>query len=164
MTRRIWRIGSLLSKSGAGTEIIMSACEYGLVNGEVVLVVSDKADALGLEGANARNISTLVINDEEVARSTMLFANDFSRHLFSPAKMGELVGESTGIIPASITDVNERARWIITRFLAENFLLDMLTRHKINFLLLDEFAWELSAFFIEQIKMRLGEHCLVDIT
>lgn len=162
--RKKWKIGSLLSKDGSGTEAIASVCERGLVSGEVVLVVSDKADAFGLVMAKERNIPTLVINDEEVARSTALFANDFSRRLFSPTKMGELVGESVGIIPASITDVNERAAWIIRRFLAENFLLDMLVRHRIDFLLLDGFAWDLSAFFIEQIKIRLGKHCLVDIS
>lgn len=163
MVRRKWRIGSLLSKDGLGTEAVMSACEGGLVNGEVVLVVSDKADACGLVRARIRNIPTLVINDEEIGRATALFSNDFSKHGFSPEKMGELVGRSANIIPASIQNVNERAAWIIKHFFAENFLLDMLIRSRIDFLLLDEFAPELSAFFIEQIEMHFGENCLVDI-
>ncbi len=164
MIRRKWRIGSLLSKNGPGTEAIIAACERGVTNGEVVLVVSDRMEALGLERARVRNIPTLVVSEGEIARETKLLANDFSEHLFSPKQLGALVGRSAGIIPSSITDVNERVAWIIKRFLAENFLLDMLIRSKIDFLLLDEFAWELSAFFMEQLETRIGDNCLVNIS
>ncbi|MFA7319627.1 MAG: formyltransferase family protein [Parcubacteria group bacterium] len=164
MTRRIWRIGSLLSGDGSGTEAFASVCEKGFANGEIVLVVSDRAEAGGLERARTRNIPTFVVNDEEVGRSPALFINDFSKHLLSLEKIGELISQSADIIPVSITDVNERAAWIIKRFLAENFLLDILVKHRIDFLLLDGFAWELSAFFIEQVGIRFGEHCLVDVS
>jgi len=164
MTGRIWRIGSLLSKDGLGTEAIMSACEKGLISGEVVLVVSDEAEAVGLEKARAHNVPTLVMNDGMVGQATSLFSNDFSKHRFSPEKMGELVGKSVDIIPDHITETNERAAWIIKRFLVENFLLDMLIRSKIDFLLLDDSAWKLSAFFIEQIESQIGRQYLVNIS
>lgn len=50
------RIGVLISGSGTNLQSLIDACSSGEVNGEVVLVISNRASAYGLERAKAAGI------------------------------------------------------------------------------------------------------------
>jgi phosphoribosylglycinamide formyltransferase-1 len=151
------RIGILLSGKGSVVETIISSPGAG----KVVFVGSDNPGAYGLEIAKKYRTPTFVV-DYDLSDSEMrLLCNDFSKHRFSPQELGELVGKSAGIIPASIKDTNERAAWIIKRFLAENFLLYEVGRHDFDILVLDGFNPQLSAFFIDRlVAIRNNPHII----
>ncbi|WP_224982061.1 phosphoribosylglycinamide formyltransferase [Geomonas agri] len=53
------KIGVLISGSGSNLQSIMDACSAGAVNGRVVCVISNKADAYGLERARKAGIPAL---------------------------------------------------------------------------------------------------------
>jgi phosphoribosylglycinamide formyltransferase-1 len=59
------RIGILISGRGSNMMSIMDTCERGEINGEIVLVVSNKKDAPGLEKAAQRGYETLFISHRD---------------------------------------------------------------------------------------------------
>jgi phosphoribosylglycinamide formyltransferase-1 len=58
---KLLRIGVLGSGAGSNCEAILVACESGQIPAQVVLVISDVADALILERARKRNIPTCFV-------------------------------------------------------------------------------------------------------
>jgi len=62
-------IGVLISGRGSNLQAIIDACEAGDVPARVSLVISNKADAYGLERAKKHNIPTAVLTSEsEIVR------------------------------------------------------------------------------------------------
>ena len=59
------RIGVLISGRGSNMLSIAKACEEGKINGEIVLVVSNKKKAPGLEKAKELGIETLFISNRK---------------------------------------------------------------------------------------------------
>lgn len=56
------KIGILISGRGSNMSAIVEAVQSGQIpNSEVVIVISDKADARGLEKAKARNVKALIV-------------------------------------------------------------------------------------------------------
>jgi len=55
------RIGVLASGGGTNLQAIMDACARGEIDGDVVIVISDKADAFALERARKKGIPAVVI-------------------------------------------------------------------------------------------------------
>lgn len=55
------RIGVLVSGSGSNLQSIIDACERGDIDGEVVVVISNVADAYALQRAEKKSISTELI-------------------------------------------------------------------------------------------------------
>lgn len=72
------KIGVLISGSGSNLQSVMDACATGMIHGEVVLVLSNRASAYGLERAKKAGIPALSLSpkdysdaeayDEEVLR------------------------------------------------------------------------------------------------
>jgi phosphoribosylglycinamide formyltransferase 1 len=60
------RIAVLISNAGTGTNLqaIIDAIKKNKLNAEIVVVVSDTADAYGLVRAKKQNINTLIINNK----------------------------------------------------------------------------------------------------
>lgn len=56
------RIGVLLSGSGSNLQAILAACAAGRIDGQVVLVLSDKAEAYGLERARAAGVAAQFVD------------------------------------------------------------------------------------------------------
>jgi phosphoribosylglycinamide formyltransferase-1 len=56
------RISVLISGRGSNMMSILDSCERGEINGDIVVVISNKADAEGLTKAAARGVQTLVIS------------------------------------------------------------------------------------------------------
>jgi phosphoribosylglycinamide formyltransferase 1 len=56
------RIGVLVSGRGSNLQALLDACAAGLVDGRVVAVVSDKADAYGLERARQAGVTAIFLD------------------------------------------------------------------------------------------------------
>ncbi|MDD5687199.1 MAG: phosphoribosylglycinamide formyltransferase [Elusimicrobia bacterium] len=61
-SEHVCRIGVLISGSGSNLQAIMDACKSGDINAEVVIVISNKKDAFGLERAKRENIESVFID------------------------------------------------------------------------------------------------------
>jgi phosphoribosylglycinamide formyltransferase-1 len=61
----VFKIIVLISGSGSNLEAIMQACEARAIDGNVVGVISNNADAFGLERAKKFNIPSKVINHND---------------------------------------------------------------------------------------------------
>jgi len=60
------KLGVLISGRGSNLEAILDASERKEIPAEVAVVISDRADAFGLERARKHNIPTAVINSNEL--------------------------------------------------------------------------------------------------
>ena len=58
----MFKIIVLISGNGSNLQAIIDACKSGIINGKVVGVISNKANAFGLERAKEDNIPSKVIN------------------------------------------------------------------------------------------------------
>jgi len=58
-------VGVLISGRGSNLQAIIDACEKKQIPAKVVLVISNKTDAYGLERAQKHNTPTLVVSDEQ---------------------------------------------------------------------------------------------------
>ncbi len=56
------RIGVLISGSGSNLQAIMEACADGRIDGQVAVVLSDKADAYGLERARKAGVEAIFLD------------------------------------------------------------------------------------------------------
>ena len=61
------KIVVLISGSGSNLQAIIDACQSGYIAGQVVGVLSNKADAYGLVRAQQAGINTAIINHKEFA-------------------------------------------------------------------------------------------------
>ena len=59
------RLVVLISGSGSNLQAIIDACESGEINAHIAAVISNKADAYGLERAKNAGIATHVLNHKE---------------------------------------------------------------------------------------------------
>ncbi|MBF0124085.1 MAG: phosphoribosylglycinamide formyltransferase [Magnetococcales bacterium] len=59
------RIAVLISGSGSNLQALMDHCDNGIIPGQVVLVISNRADAYGLERARQKGIATQVIEHRQ---------------------------------------------------------------------------------------------------
>ena len=59
--RRLLKLGVLVSGSGTNLQAIMDACAAGSLDAEVAVVISDKADAFGLERARQAGVAAVHI-------------------------------------------------------------------------------------------------------
>ena len=58
----MFKIIVLISGNGSNLQSIIDACKSGIINGNVVGVISNKANAFGLERAKKDNIPSQVIS------------------------------------------------------------------------------------------------------
>lgn len=56
------RIGVLISGSGTNLQALLDACSHGQIDGRVTVVISDKADAYGLERARRAGVEALYLD------------------------------------------------------------------------------------------------------
>ena len=61
------KIGVLVSGSGSNLQSILDACAEGRIDGEVAVVVSDVADAFGLERARKAGVAARVVERDPSA-------------------------------------------------------------------------------------------------
>jgi phosphoribosylglycinamide formyltransferase-1 len=59
---KVTRFGVLISGSGTNLQAILDACKVGEVGGQVVVVISNRADAFGLEHARRAGVHAVIID------------------------------------------------------------------------------------------------------
>lgn len=59
------KIGVLISGSGTNLQSIIDNVEKGLIDGKITVVISNKADAYGLERAKKHNISAVFVDQKD---------------------------------------------------------------------------------------------------
>lgn len=79
------RIGVLISGSGTNLQSLLDACRAGEIDGEVVLVISNRASAYGLERAEAAGISAIHLSAKAFSS-----AEDYDRELLKRLKEAEV--------------------------------------------------------------------------
>lgn len=99
------RIGILISGRGSNMMSIMDACERGEINGEIVLVVSNKKKAAGLEKAAERGYETLFISHKKFD----------SREAFDRAVVAELEHRQVDLICLA-GFMRLLSNWFVRRF------------------------------------------------
>lgn len=65
------KIGVLISGSGTNLQAIIDACRAGDLPAEVAVVISNKADAYGLERAQQANIDQFYLEDDQEILNTL---------------------------------------------------------------------------------------------
>lgn len=78
------RVAVLLSKSGTSLQNLLDRSVDGRLNAEIVAVVSNNANAFGLERARRANIPTFAVDRKEAASVA-----EFSRRLFAPCRQAK---------------------------------------------------------------------------
>ncbi len=73
------RVGVLASGGGTDLQSIIDASEKGMIDAEVVIVISDNKDAFALKRAEKHNIPSFFISS--VGKSNVTFGNDISEVL-----------------------------------------------------------------------------------
>jgi len=70
------RLGVLISGRGSNLKAILDACSSGELKAEVALVISNKADAIGIQHAEKAGIKTVVISHKDFTNR-----EDFDRRM-----------------------------------------------------------------------------------
>ncbi len=142
------RIGALISGSGSNLQAIINACEAGHINGEMVFVGSDNPAAYGLVRAQNHGIPVFVVDYGAIIRS----------HKLEPGKTR---------LPADFCLEGIRARqtlfaqevdpvktefFLKTRVAAEDALLQNMTGHAFDLVVLAGFMRNLTPYFIDHVN------------
>lgn len=88
MSEQRIRIGVLASGGGSNMQAIMDGIQAGQIHGEIVLVITDRADAYALERARQAGFATAVINPMEYS----------SREAFSQALADRLQAANVDLV------------------------------------------------------------------
>src|SRR5262249_35115062 len=75
------RLAVLLSKAGTSLQNFLDRCADGRMKAQIVAVVSNNANAFGLERARRAKIPTFAVNRKEAGSVA-----EFSRRLFAPCR------------------------------------------------------------------------------
>lgn len=146
MSRKI-RIGALISGGGTNLQAIIDACETGNINGEVVFVGSDRAEAPGLERATRHGIPSFSVDYRAIIRR--LKADPTSMSPPAGFDMGEVLSRQTIFAPVE----GERAKgFFLSRAIAEAELLERMNRYEFDLLALAGFMRTLTPYFIDRVN------------
>lgn len=138
------KIAVLISGTGSNAKAITDKCLSGEINAEVVCFGSDKSDAKGLEYAREKGISTFVVDyktlikDYNANPQEFVLPNDFDY---------DFVNERIDFVP-----VADRERYIKTRAAAEAAVLEKISEHKPDLLVLAGFMRTLTPYFIDKFS------------
>lgn len=144
------RIGVLVSGSGSNLQAIMEACKDGRINGEVVVVGSDKPNAYGLERATKEKIPIFVVDYKEIKQKV---EKDIER-LESSGRWFNLVYQAA-LVKLGVPSLDYKSQegiTFLTRIIAEGEILKHLNEYRIDLLVLAGFMKLLSPYIIDQLS------------
>jgi phosphoribosylglycinamide formyltransferase-1 len=153
------RIGALISGSGSNLQAIVDSCRSGKINGRVVFVGSDNANAAGLEKARSMDIPTFVVDYRSIIR----------RYQDSPEKIktpddfdsDDIVSKQHLLLTKE--DQDKMKRFFITRAVAESKLLEEMKAYAFDLLLLAGFMRNLTPYFIDRVNTDPGNPRIMNI-
>jgi phosphoribosylglycinamide formyltransferase-1 len=137
------QIGVLVSGSGSNLQAIMDACKSGAINGEVVVVGSDKAGVYGLERAEKAGIPTFVVDYRAVRKEWSDGARKVPRD-YSQSECRKKVGARV----FNRVDPN----FFQMRAMAEEELLHQLAPYNLDLLVLAGYMKILTPYFIDRFN------------
>jgi phosphoribosylglycinamide formyltransferase 1 len=165
------RIGVLISGSGTNMDAIIAACEAGRINGRVVFAGSDNPDAKGLEKAASKKIPTFVVHYADIIR-------DFPSVIDGPWNDPDPADRLRDRLPADFdlatvrnqqrfyspeADNQKMNRFLCTRAAAEAALLNKMTSHPFDLLVLAGFMRNLTPYFIDRVNTEPGRPRIMNI-
>ena len=153
------RIGSFISGGGTNLQAIIDACESNQINGEVVFVAADNANAGGLRRAQKHNIPTFTIDYGAVIRQYRTQSDQLA--LPDDFDLEAMRQKQTLFDPES----NQRTidAFLITRAAAEAQLLQRMSPFDIDLLVLAGFMRNLSPYFIDHFNIAPNQPRIMNI-
>lgn len=148
------RIGVLVSGGGTNLQAIMDACESGAIDGEVVVVGSDKAGVFGLERAEKAGIPTFVIDYGAIRQDWL----DSARKVpddYVQADCQEKVGARMFNKMGSV--------FFQMRAMVEEELLHQLEPYNLDLLVLAGYMKILTPYFIDRFNVDPGRPRIMNI-
>lgn len=143
------RIGALVSGGGTNLQAIIDACESGGIDGEIVFVGADNAEAGGLDRARRSDISTFVVDYKEIIKqykedpSSITPPSDFDPD--DIWRKQSLLGPETARDKATA--------FLATRAVAEERLLNKMAAFSADLLVLAGFMRNLTPYFIDRFNV-----------
>jgi len=153
------RIGVLISGSGTNMEAIINACEKGTINGDVVFVGSDNPTALGLKKAEKKKIPTFVVDYAEIIRN---FKKAPEEYFFPDDFDLEDIKIKQSLIKKK-NSTKKVSTFIETRAIAEAALLEKMSAHPFDLLVLAGFMRNLTPYFIDRVNITPGKPRIMNI-
>ncbi|RJP84162.1 MAG: phosphoribosylglycinamide formyltransferase [Desulfobacteraceae bacterium] len=153
------RIGILISGSGTNMDAIISACEEGIINGDVVFAGSDNPEAKGLDKARKKGIPTFVVNYSKIIRK---FRESPENFLFPADFDLEDIRIKQSLI-SHMEQTDKVIRFIETRAIAEARLLDHMKPYPFDLLVLAGFMRNLTPYFIDRVNVTPGHPRIMNI-
>ena len=143
------RIGALISGGGTNLQAIIDACKDGRISGEVVFVGSDNPAAGGMDRARRDNIATFVVDYKTIIRE--FNENQNEKKLPKDFDLDKLAARQTFF--AAEADPQKVRNFLMTRAIAEAKLLDAISSHSFDLLLLAGFMRNLTPYFIDRVNV-----------
>jgi phosphoribosylglycinamide formyltransferase 1 len=167
------RIGILISGSGSNMDAIIAACETGRINGRVVFVGSDNADAKGLKKAAAKKDFDVCgplcgyhqPSSRRGRRNLERWPADPAAGLADRLPLDfhlKTVRDQQRFFPPD-ADFNKVNRFLCTRAAAEAALLKRMNEYPFDLLVLAGFMRNLTPYFIDRVNTEPGRPRIMNI-
>ncbi len=143
------QIGALISGGGTNLQAIIDACKDGRISGKVVFVGSDNPEAGGLDRARRDNIATFVVDYKAIIRE--FNENQNENKLPEDFDLDKLAARQTFF--TSEADPQKVRAFLMTRAIAEAKLLDAISSHSFDLLVLAGFMRNLTPYFIDRVNI-----------
>ena len=144
------KIGVLISGGGSNLQAILDGCGNGMIEGEVVFVGADNANAGGLLRAKKHGIPTFVVDYADIIQS---FLDDPLQSRIPHDFQEQAVRSKLQGIPAN-QDEMHRSFFLKTRAIAESQLLENIKQYSFDLLALAGFMRALTPYFIDKVNTR----------
>ena len=142
------RIGALISGGGTNLQAVIDACENEAVGGRVVFVGSDNPQAKGLERARRHGIAAFVVDYGAILQAYR--SDPAGAALPRDFDFQDIRGKCR-LFPAG-TDPERVRRFLETRAIAEAALIEAMSPHSYDLLILAGFMRTLTPYFIDRVN------------
>ncbi len=153
------KIGGLISGTGTNMDAIITACEKGKIDGEIIFVGSDNPDAKGLEKAAKKGIPTFVVNYSEIIQK---FKQSPENYFFPDDFDIEDIKIKQTLLNRG-ADTKKISTFIETRAIAEAALLEKIKAYPFDLLVLAGFMRNLTPYFIDRVNTTPGNPRIMNI-
>ena len=141
-------IGALISGGGTNLQAIIDACEQGRINGQMRFVGSDKTGIRGLRRATNHQIPTFSVDYGAIVRDYRKLPQD----TLLPVDFNlQEIRRKQNLFDCD-TDPGDVDTFLKTRAIAEKQLLDQISAHSIDLLILAGFMRNLTPYFIDRFN------------
>ena len=142
------RIGALVSGGGSNLQAIMQACQERRIDGQVVFVGADKAEAFGLERARQADIPTFVVDYTEIIDNWRLSPEN--RVLPQDFDLEQVLSQQA--LFSGQQNPDKTREFLQTRAIAEAQLLAHMEQYPYDLLVLAGFMRVLTPYFIDHVN------------